>query len=53
MFYKALGFVTWKVAKRYAKQRAPSGRSVLIGTVGIGVVALAALAAAKRNELFR
>jgi hypothetical protein len=51
MFYKALGYVVWKAAKRYARRRAPSGRSLVVGAAAAGVVAIAAVAAAKRDKL--
>jgi hypothetical protein len=52
MFYKALGFITWKALKVYVGQKLPS-RPVLVGgaagAVIVGVVVAAS--ATKREEL--
>lgn len=52
MLNKAIEYVMRKVAKRYVRRRVPSGRALLVGAVGVGVVAIAAIAAAKREDLF-
>jgi hypothetical protein len=54
MGYKMLGFVVWNGAKWYVRRRAnnlvPSRRTASMAAVVVGVVSIAAVAAARRGE---
>jgi hypothetical protein len=48
MFYKALGFATWKAAKWYLGRKAPSSR--MLAGIGLAMTGATAVAiGAKRN----
>jgi hypothetical protein len=51
MLYKALGYVVWRVAKRYLRRRLPARRKVLLGLLGLGLAGAAAAVVARRDEL--
>jgi hypothetical protein len=49
MFYKAIGFLVWKTATFYLRQKLPPRRALLGGAAAVGVVTVLAVGAKRGN----